>query len=149
MFWWGQAPRELVAVTLGSVHVLREPSHRRGALLTGAVSVVWILLARRSPELHYHFAPIIAATIWPLSLRSRGQRDLRVSLEGAIGAGVLTMLTTLGLRIAGYLDGPNFLHRGPAWPEALLFAVLGAAIGAWTAHRRRPGILGSLVDSTV
>ena len=128
--------------------MMREPSHLRGAALTALVCVVWIFLARRSPELHYHFAPLIAAALWPLSLRTQGRRSVQDAVVGGVGAVVLTWATTLLIQHAGYMDGPNFLERGPAWPEAVLFAVLGALVGARTASRARPGILGNIVDAT-
>lgn len=120
--------------------------HVRGALLTGVVCVVWALLARRSPDLQYHFTPLIAAAIWPLSLRSEGRRTLAEAAGGGVGAATLTLLTTLGIVLAGNMEGPNFLHQGPAWPEAVLFSLLGATIGVRTATRSRPGLLGSIVD---
>ena len=56
---------------------------------------------------------------------------------------------TLLLELTGRQEGPNFLEVGPAWPEAVLFTLIGVAIGVRSASRERPGILGSLVDSTV
>ena len=129
--------------------MLKQPVHLRGALLAAAVCLAWVLLARRNPELHYHFAPLIAAMIWPLSLRSHGQRTVREALVGAAGSAFLTLATTLGIQLAGNMRGPNFLHEGPAWPEAVLFVLLGAAIAVRTTSRTRPGILGSLIDTTV
>ncbi len=125
--------------TSGSTHV-------RGALYTVLVGVIWVVLAIRSPAVHYHFAPLFAAAAWPLSLRSQGQRTGRDALIAASGSAGLTLVITLGLQLAGKLDGPNFAHRGPAWPEAVLFAVLGAAIAARVASRERPGLLGGLIE---
>lgn len=128
--------------------MLKGPTHLRGALLTGAVNVVWFLLALRRPELHYHFAPLIAAALWPLSLRTAGRasmKDTQIGVAGAIG---LTLLTTLIIELTGNMNGPNFLHAGPAWPEAVLFAIVGALITGRAASRERPGLLGGLVDAT-
>ncbi len=127
----------------------RKPTHLRGALLTGLVLVAWFFLARRRPELHYHFAPLIASALWPLSLRTQGRRSNRDAVVGGAGAIALTLAATLLIQVLGNLDGPNFLHRGPAWPEAVLFAIVGAAVAARAASRERPGLLGGLVDTTV
>ena len=126
----------------------RNPTHKRGALITGLVCAVWIVLAQRNPTLHYHFAPLIAAVVWPLSLRSKGRREKADAFTGGAGSLALTLLVTLVIQLAGTMDGPNFLHAGPAWPEAVLFAVLGAALGSRAAGRDKPGILGRLVDSS-
>lgn len=118
-------------------------------MLTALVCGIWIGLSWRSPDLHYHFAPLIASVLWPLSLRSQGRRASRDAMVGAIGAAGLVLATTLGLGLADKLGGANFLHNGPAWPEAALFGLVGAAFGARSASRIRPGLLGGLVDSTV
>lgn len=127
----------------------KQPTHLRGALLTGAVCVVWFFLAARRPELHYHFAPLVAAALWPLSLRSRGRATMADARTGGFGAAALVIATTGIIVLAGNLNGPNFLHRGPAWPEAVLFAVVAAAWAARAASRKQPGLLGSLVDGSI
>jgi hypothetical protein len=129
--------------------MLKEPTHLRGALLTGLVCVVWILLANRSPSLTYHFAPLIAAVLWPLSLRSRGRRILRDAANGAAGAAALVLVASLGLHLTDRMTGPTFIDRGAALAEAILFLMIGAAFGLRTAIRERPGLLGGMVDSTV
>jgi hypothetical protein len=128
---------------------LKEPTHRRGAVLTGLVCVVWILLANRSPSLTYHFAPPIAAVLWPLSLRSRGRRTFRDAAVGAAGASALVLVTSLGIHLTDQMTGPTFIDRGAALTEAILFLVIGAAFGLRTAIRERPGLLGAMVDTTV
>ena len=128
--------------------MFKQPTHVRGALLTGGVCVVWFFLALRRPELHYHFAPLIAAALWPLSLRTQGKATSRDARTGATGAASLVLVTTAIILLAGNLEGPNFLHRGPAWPEAVLFGVVAAAWGGRVASRTKPGLLGSLVDAS-
>ena len=128
--------------------MFKQPTHLRGALLTGGVCVVWFFLALRRPELHYHFAPLIAAALWPLSLRSKGQASAHDARTGAIGGMALVLVTTVIILLLGNLEGPNFLHRGPAWPEAVLFAVIAGAWSGRVASRERPGLLGSLFDGT-
>jgi len=120
----------------------------RALLLSGVVALAWIVLAWRSPTLTYHFAPLIGGAVGPLSLRTLGRADAQIGRT--VGALVLAMMlgVTLILEVAGRQEGPNFLEVGPAWPEAVLFAVLGTAVGVRAATRERPGMLGTLVDST-
>lgn len=124
------------------------PTIVRAALLSGGVGLVWIVLAWRSPTLTYHFAPLIGGAVGPLSLRTRGQAD--AAIARATGGMVLAMMlaVTLLLEIADRQEGPNFLEMGPAWPEAVLFAVIGVLVGSRAATREHPGLLGRLVDST-
>ena len=124
------------------------PTIVRAALLSGGVGLVWIVLAWRSPTLTYHFAPLIGGAVGPLSLRTRGQAD--AAIARATGGLVLAMMlaVTLLLEIADRQEGPNFLEMGPAWPEAVLFAVIGVLVGSRAATREHPGLLGRLVDST-
>lgn len=118
-------------------------------MLSSLVGIVWFVLAWRSPTLTYHFAPLVGAALGPLSLRTQGRAD--AALARKVGLQVLAILgaVTLLLEVAGRQEGPNFLHVGPAWPEAVLFIVLGVLIGVRSATRARPGILGSIVDTTV
>jgi len=120
----------------------------RALLLSGVVALAWIVLAWRSPTLTYHFAPLIGGAVGPLSLRTLGRADAQIGRT--VGALVLAMMlgVTLILEVAGRQEGPNFLEVGPAWPEAVLFAVFGTAVGVRAATRERPGMLGTLVDST-
>ncbi len=127
----------------------KEPTHLRGAFLTGGVCVVWFFLAARNPTLHYHFAPLIAAVLWPLSLRSSGRASVKEARTGGIGAATLVLVTTGIIVLVGNMDGPNFLHAGPAWPEAVLFALIAAAWGTRAASREKPGLLGALVDGSI
>ena len=121
----------------------------RALFLSGAVAVAWIVLAWRSPNLTYHFAPLVGAAVGPLSLRTQGRAD--GALTQKTGAIVLAMMlgVTLLLELAGRQEGPNFLEMGPAWPEAVLFAAIGVFVGTRAASRENPGLLGGLVDSTV
>ena len=128
--------------------MFRRPTHVRGAIYSAVVGVVWIVLAWRNPSLTYHFAPLIGAAAWPLSLRTQGRRHITDARLGGLGGfGVMTVVTVI-LLIAGRMDGPNFLHVGPAWPEAILFAVIGAALAVRVATREEPGLLGSLIDAS-
>ncbi len=126
----------------------KAPSHSRGALLTGLMCAVWFVLAARRPELHYHFAPLVAAALWPLSLRSNGRATADAARIGGIGAAALVFATTGVIVAAGNMNGPNFLHQGPAWPEAMLFALVAAGWATRVASREKPGMLGALVDSS-
>ncbi len=126
-----------------------KPTMTRALFLSGAVAVAWIVLAWRSPNLTYHFAPLVGAAVGPLSLRTQGRAD--GALTQKTGAIVLAMMlgVTLLLELAGRQEGPNFLEMGPAWPEAVLFAAIGVFVGTRAASRENPGLLGGLVDSTV
>ena len=127
----------------------KKPTHLRGALFTGGVCIVWFFLAARRPELHYHFAPLIAAALWPISLRSNGRATARDARIGGAGAAGIVLVATGVIDAVGNMLGPNFLHRGQAWPEAVLFAVIAASWGARAASRKRPGLIGSLVDGSL
>lgn len=126
-----------------------KPTMTRALFLSGVVAVAWIVLAWRSPNLTYHFAPLVGAAVGPLSLRTQGRAD--GALTQKTGAIVLAMMlgVTLLLELAGRQEGPNFLEMGPAWPEAVLFAAIGVFVGTRAASRENPGLLGGLVDSTV
>ena len=125
-----------------------QPTKARALVLSGAVAAAWIVLAWRSPTLTYHFAPLIGGAVGPLSLRSHGRAEAQ--LTKMVAGIVLAMMlgVTLLLEVAGRQEGPNFLESGPAWPEAVLFSLVGVAVGANAAARERPGLLGGLVDST-
>lgn len=105
-------------------------THARGVLLTTAVLAIWAVLAIRSPDLTYHFAPLIAGAAWPIVIRREGPPPVRDAVWGALGAFVSTSVVALLLATGGYLDGPTFWNEGPALTEALLFTALGAALGA-------------------
>ena len=128
--------------------MFKQPSMARALLVSGGVGVIWLVLAWRNPSLTYHFAPLIGGAIWPLSLRSQGQASAQDGRIAAAGALAMMLVVTVILLIGNAMAGPNFLHQGPAWPEAVLFAVVGAAIGMRTATRERPGLLGGLVDAS-
>ena len=80
-------------------------------------------------------------------MRTRGQADQNTGFTAAAGALALMLGVTVLLVIINAMEGPNFLHQGPAWPEAVIFAVLGAAIGLRAAVREKPGLLGFFVES--
>ncbi len=129
--------------------MLKAPTLLRSLLFSGGVGLVWIFLAFRNPALTYHFAPLIAGVIGPLSLRTQGRAsEVLARKTGGIVLALLLAITLL-LEVSGNQEGPNFLESGPAWPEAVLFAVIGVLIGARAASRENPGLLGGLVDNTV
>ncbi len=137
-----------MSTTRGFVAMHKEPTHLRGAALTGLVCAAWIVLAWRSPHLHYHFAPLVAVLLWPVSLRSQGQRNGRDAAIGAAGAAGLVLATTLVITLADKMNGPNFFDSGPVWPEVIIFVAFGAALGFRVASRDRPGFIGGLIDRT-
>ena len=119
----------------------------RAAAIVAVVLVIWSLLAIRRPELTYHFAPLIAAIAGPASLRRNGAVPL--SQAGVVGVATATLViaVSVGLHVAGVLDGPTFWDDGPALTEALLFAVIGSSLGTRTAVRQRSGLLGALFEA--
>ncbi len=131
---------------MGCPPVVSSPTQLRGALLTSLVCVVWAALAVRSPTLTYHFAPIIAGVLWPLSLRSAGRRTLQDSSIAGAGAALLVVSTSVVLQLGSWLEGPTFWNEGPALTESILFGVLGAMFGTRAASRQRPGLLGIIVQ---
>jgi hypothetical protein len=131
---------------MGCPIVLSSPTQFRGALLTSLVCVIWAALAIRSPTLTYHFAPIIAGVLWPLSLRTAGRRTAHDAWSGGAGAAVLVVVSAAVLHFGGWLEGPTFWNEGPSISEAVLFGLAGAMLGARSASRQRPGLLGSIVQ---
>jgi hypothetical protein len=126
--------------------MLTQPTQLRGALLTSAVCLIWVGLAVRSPSLTYHFAPLIAGVLWPLSLRSDGRRSTRDAWTAGAAAAALVSVTSIGLHLVDKLEGPTFWNEGPPLTEAVIFAVIAAAFGARSASRKRAGLLGTLVQ---
>ena len=98
-------------------------------LWTIGTLAVWAFLATRSPDLTYHFAPLIAAAAWPVA----GSRA-----NTAMISGPLTLLTSIGLAAAGSLQGPDLVGGHAALAEAVVFGVAGAVGGAaWALSRSR------------
>ncbi len=96
-------------------------------LWTFAALALWAVLAARSPDLTYHFAPLIAAGVWPV---------MSGRAAAAVASGGVTLLVSIGLALAGWLEGPDFFGGHAAFGEAALFAVAGAALGAaWAIAR--------------
>lgn len=97
---------------------------------TGGVVVVWSALAARSPELTYHFAPLLAAVAGPWLVQSTlGRQDRRTAALATGVAFAMTVLTAAALHVADRLRGPTFWSDSGAFGEALLFGLIGAALG--------------------
>ena len=120
--------------------------HLRGAAISILALAVWSVLAVRSPDLTYHFAPLIAAIAWPLGTRRAEPAHPPAALSAAIAALATVSLASLILHVAGQLDGPTFLDTRPAVIEAVLFAIAGAAIGYRAATRQNAGLLGRILN---
>lgn len=116
--------------------------HLLGAAITGLVAVAWVGLAARSPELTYHFAPLIAAVAWPAALRGGG--PLRVAPidagRAAIGAAAVTFTAMAVLLAFDWLRGPTFWDSGPAVVEVVPMVLVGAAAGYRYARCGTPGV---------
>ena len=109
--------------------------HSRGLLATSATLAIWTVLAIRSPDLTYHFAPLIAAAAWPVLVRRNEAPPVRDSVAAGVGAFALVSGVAVLLAAGGYLEGPTFWNDGPALTEAFLFAGLGVAAGVAIARR--------------
>ena len=92
-----------------------------------AAAAAWVLLASRSPNLTYHFAPLVAAGAWPIA----GSRA-----RWAVASGAIAVATAVGLRVSSSLEGPDLIGGHAAFAEAVLFALVGAGGGAIWAVRR-------------
>ena len=109
----------------------------RGGLAMVGVCVIWIFLASRRPELTYHFAPLIAAGVWPFLLPPSNEEQSSPIVRAAVVSAAAVSAVAVLLHIAGRLEGPTFWDDGPALTEAILFAVGCAAIGAAISLSRR------------
>lgn len=68
------------------------------------------------------FAPLVVAAAPVVFLQVRSGRDIDVA--AVIGA-MVGLGTVLGRAIVDQLRGPTLLHTRPAWPELVLFVVIG------------------------
>lgn len=102
-------------------------------------AVVWWFLAAREPTSTYHFAPsvVAAAMVAVEGTRVAGltpRRIVQFAQLGFLFAGALT----IGLSVAGHLEGPVFWSHAddaPVVVEHLLFSLAGAGVGAALAWR--------------
>lgn len=122
-------------------------THAFGLLATSGTLAIWTVLAVRSPDLTYHFAPLIAAGLWPGVTRRGDVPTIRMSVVAALGAFFLVMVVSLILAAGGYLEGPTFWNAGPALTEAILFAALGAGLGTLIARRPAPAAADRPVET--
>jgi hypothetical protein len=104
--------------------------HRRGAVGTGLIALVWIGLAVWRPTVTYHLAPFLVAGAWPFLLR-RG--PLRVAnadaLRAAAAAFAVAIACALVLMLADAMRGPTLWDQGHAMLEVVPLAFAGAATG--------------------
>lgn len=117
----------------------------RAAAWPVGISLVWLGLGWRSPQVTYHLALLLGAAGWPLALRLRARRAVPpLTAAVAAGAGLaLTLATGLVLAVTGALGGPSLWHGSGAL-ETPLLAMVGAAWGWRAATRPRVGLLGVL-----
>lgn len=111
----------------------------RGALASLGAGVVWWIFAARNPTSTYHFAPSVVAAAWVAveGTKAAGLTPRRIVQLAQLGL-IVAVAITVGLSTAGNLEGPVFWsHKdnAPVVVEHLLFAVLGAAVGALIAWR--------------
>lgn len=112
----------------------------RGGVAALAAGGLWSVLAADNPTNTYHFAPSVVAAAWVVIEGSTGsgltvRRTLHFGVLGALVAAGFT----IGLSLAGHLDGPVFwshADNAPVEIEHLIFAGLGAALGVLVALRQ-------------
>lgn len=103
---------------------------RRALAITGALALLWAILAIARDGVTYHLAPLIVAAVPAAALgveakiSSRALPGLAV-LGAAIGLGMTLLLTAIGR-----LSGPSLLPFGGAVVEAVIFSVVGGVLGA-------------------
>jgi len=118
--------------------------YRTGFLLTLGVLAIWVVLAVRNPDLTYHFAPILAALAWPLSIRRSEPQPAAAAARIGAASFALVAATSVVLWLGDKLMGPTLWSDDGSIVEAILFAALGAALGVRVATRERAGLLGKL-----
>ncbi|MGI8873154.1 MAG: hypothetical protein ACR2KP_02275 [Egibacteraceae bacterium] len=91
------------------------------------IAVAWAVLAGRSPDATYHFAPALVAWTYPY-LRLSGTRASPRQALGAVVVGTaVAVITTVVLDAVGWLEGP-VLVGGDALGESLLVAGFAAVV---------------------
>lgn len=109
--------------------------------VVGVICLVWVILQLRSPDLTYHFAPLLAALGGPLLLRRNGRRPLKHAAVVGVLATAVVIGVGIGLGLGDALEGPALWERGPALVEVFVLAPLGAALGVRSATSEREGFL--------
>lgn len=105
------------------------------------VTVLWVLLAVRTPTATYHLAPLLVAAAMPVVRRWVTDAPVRPRSAVALAATglAIALATTVGLAWQGMLAGPDVAGGDHAAGESALLAVLGAALGGWIAGRQGRG----------
>ena len=94
------------------------------------LTVLWVVVAAWRPETTYHLAPVLVAGAPPVALALDAPSSRAVNVFGAAGFGLLiALVATAGLSAAGWLAGPSRLPAGGAAVEAVVFSLVGAALG--------------------
>jgi len=118
-------------------------AHIAGPVTSAVIALVWVLLALWRPTTTFHFAPLLVALGWPYSTRAQlGRPSIPVEATVAVLGGLAVSLgTTVGLVLAGNLEGPTFWESNDAPLESVLMTLIGAALGARALVRKRSGWL--------
>lgn len=108
---------------------------RRAVWYTIALAGLWILVAAWRPEVTYHLAPLLVAAIPPIAVTVGEDPESRLPmiLRAGVAGLMLSLAATAILSWLGWLSGPSLLPAGGAAAEAVVFAFVGAAVGAATA----------------
>lgn len=104
-------------------------------------TVLWVLLAARSPTTTYHLAPLLVAAAMPVARRWITGAPVRPRSAAALAAAglALALATVAGLAWQGMLAGPDVTGGDGAAAETVLLAVSGAVLGWWVARRQGRG----------
>lgn len=91
---------------------------------------IWVGIAWANPTTTYHFAPLVAAGVWPVVSRVRAGHALRRSAAvlAAAGGVAIVLLALAVLMVAGFLRGPALLGA-PVPVEAVVGALAGGFAG--------------------
>jgi hypothetical protein len=104
--------------------------HRRGAVGTAVLAVVWIGLALWRPTATVHMAPFLVAGAWPFLLRRGPLRVANIdALRGALASLTVAIVSAFVLLAADALRGPTLWDSGHAMFEIIPIAVIGAGVG--------------------
>lgn len=100
-------------------------------LATAVVAGLWFVLAWRTPTSTFHFAPLIAGGIGPISVRSYLAAPTRRVVATILGmCAAIVSAAIAGLAAFDRLRGPTFWSPEGALTEVVLFAGIGFVVAA-------------------
>lgn len=110
---------------------------KAGAAAAG-FAVLWLVLAWNRPGVTFHFGPLVVAATLPYAYVTFAKRRASASAVVAMAnAGIAAALVvTALLASADRMTGSSLLPTGGAALEAIVFALVGGAIGLLALLRR-------------